>query len=624
MGRTRAQSKPKEGGRGHGIKKAKKVIQESSTVKSKKSLVTMLTKAKAKPEATLLTNGPLAVGDPVEVKESGVVHECRVVQVAEDLVQVHYQGWNARYDTWVRYPGSSRQALRDRTNKVLEEIVPNLALKSKTKLNEASPKTIEMKDVEVKPEIKVKEEKKYVKTNPGLSEYELIRLENIRQREALFAELNLDAAKVEASPRFERTVSAPSRRGLQSEKREKEVLPRRASTRLAGGSVKEIERYNPAPEPEARNDPEIAAKTLGLEEITDSDASSLLSSLVTSKKSAHESQIEFSNLSINPERVAKVVPERIFSVAFHPGDKLVAAAGDKWGKVGLWDCEDVEGATHGVHLFKYHSRPVNCLTWDKTSPSLFSTSYDGTVRRLDAQKQEASLVFHDENFLEEGGWTSFHCQDSPHTLLVSLGNAGAVAQVDTRIGTTAVSTVKLFDRLHAKSISCNPLKPHLLLAGNNKGGCFIFDLRSPQKSSGLMTPYLELEGASRSLSSCQFSTSGTQVVTMSSDDKLRLYDTENITSSNMKPSSQVRHNNQTGRWLTPFRATWHPTRENILLTGSMERPRRMEVWSTDSNHITLTATLMGEEFASVASLVDVHPSGAVVGANSSGRLHLFA
>ena len=253
-------------GRGHGIKKAKKVIQESSTVKSKKSLVTMLMKAKAKPEATLLTNGPLAVGDPVEVKESGVVHECRVVQVAEDLVQVHYQGWNARYDTWVRYPGSSRQALRDRTNKVLEEIVPNLALKSKTKLIEASPKTMEMKDVEVKPEIKVKEEKKYVKTNPGLSEYELIRLENIRQREALFAELNLDAAKVEASPRIERTVSAPSRyvmvlcslcsyyllkcqrnpplpfrRGLQSGKKE-EVLPRRASTILAGGSVKEMER----------------------------------------------------------------------------------------------------------------------------------------------------------------------------------------------------------------------------------------------------------------------------------------------------------------------------------------------------------------------------------------------
>ena len=28
-----------------------------------------------------------------------------------------------------------------------------------------------------------------------------------------------------------------------------------------------------------------------------------------------------------------MVPERIFSVAFHRGEKLVVAAGDKWGKV---------------------------------------------------------------------------------------------------------------------------------------------------------------------------------------------------------------------------------------------------------------------------------------------------
>merc|ERR1712203_556987 len=152
-------------------------------------------------------------------------------------------------------------------------------------------------------------------------------------------------------------------------------------------------------------------------------------------------------------------------------------------------------------------------------------------------------------------------------------------------------------RLHAKSISCHPLKPHLLLTGTNKGGCFIFDVRSSRKSSGLLTPLVELQGASRSLSSCQFSTSGNQVVTISTDDKFRLYNTENITGPAVQPAAQVKHNNQTGRWLTPFRATWHPTREHILLTGSMERPRRMEVWSTDGKHITLAATLMGEEFA---------------------------
>ena len=71
MGRGKAQVKPKGGGSGHGVKKAKKVFQEVSKIKSKRSVVAMLLKAKAKPDATLLTQGHLEVGDPVEVKEAG-------------------------------------------------------------------------------------------------------------------------------------------------------------------------------------------------------------------------------------------------------------------------------------------------------------------------------------------------------------------------------------------------------------------------------------------------------------------------------------------------------------------------------------------------------------------------
>ena len=43
----------------------------------------------------------------------------------------------------------------------------------------------------------------------------------------------------------------------------------------------------------------------------------------------------------------------------------------------------------------------------------------------------------------------------------------------------------------------------------------------------------------RSLSSCQFSPSGSQVVTISTDDKFRLYNTENITGSALQPAAQV-------------------------------------------------------------------------------------
>ena len=65
-------------------------------------------------------------------------------------------------------------------------------------------------------------------------------------------------------------------------------------------------RYNPVPEPEVRRTPEIECKTLALAEVTESDASSLLASLATNEKGSSDST-EFSKLTINPERVAKVI-----------------------------------------------------------------------------------------------------------------------------------------------------------------------------------------------------------------------------------------------------------------------------------------------------------------------------
>jgi len=457
-----------------------------------------------------------------------------------------------------------------------------------------------------------------------LCEYEKIRHENIRQREAMFAELDFEEAKMGVTPEIQRSATGPSKRGLQPVKKEKEVLPRRQSSRLAGGKVPEIERFVPMADPEVPEAPEIPERTLTLEEFGEPECSSLLTSVASSTATLSKSgKQDLAGLTISPEGVAKVVPERIFSIAVHPGhEKVVAAAGDKRGNIGLWDCEDRESASHGVHLLRYHSRPVNCLTWDMAqSHLLISTSYDGTMRQLDVTKQECSLVYHDPAFLDAGGWCSSHCQPDENTFLIS--QQGGVAKVDRRVGTVPVSTFDLFEKILAKSLSCHSNAPHMLMAGTNKGGCFIFDLRSTSKKNKLLDPVTELLGASRSLSSCQFSPNGKQAVTLSYDDKLRLYNTE-APGASLMPCAQVRHNNQTGRWLTPFRASWHPDRENMFATGSMERPRQIELWSSEGGKLAMSARLRGEDFGSVASIVAFHPTrDAIVGGNSSGRLHLF-
>jgi hypothetical protein len=125
-------------------------------------------------------------------------------------------------------------------------------------------------------------------------------------------------------------------------------------------------------------------------------------------------------LSIDKEEwVAKVTPDRIYSVACHPSEsKLICCAGDKKGYVGLWD---VDGGTsssennnsdnknnNGVSLFRVHSRPICCLEW-LNNENMVTASYDGSIRRLNAETGTFEEIFatyddSDTTYLEDLGY----------------------------------------------------------------------------------------------------------------------------------------------------------------------------------------------------------------------------
>ena len=118
------------------------------------------------------------------------------------------------------------------------------------------------------------------------------------------------------------------------------------------------------------------------------------------------------DLSIdNEEWVAKVTPDRIYSVCTHPSEsKLICGAGDKQGYIGLWDVDapSSEDNHNGVHLFRVHSRPICCLEW-ASSDSMISASYDGSVRRLNVETgtfQEIFATYDDSDsyYAEELGY----------------------------------------------------------------------------------------------------------------------------------------------------------------------------------------------------------------------------
>jgi hypothetical protein len=151
----------------------------------------------------------------------------------------------------------------------------------------------------------------------------------------------------------------------------------------------------------------------------------------------------------NQECVAKVVPDRIHSVAFHPSEhKLIAATGDKKGFLGLWDVDasSKNSDTDGVHLFKPHAGAINSLEWNKSGSELLSLSYDGTIRLFDINRQVFTEAFsaYDDSAefkdklgygMDEGSrfYTQYACYDHRNEKCLFLSTStGGVAHIDLR------------------------------------------------------------------------------------------------------------------------------------------------------------------------------------------------
>merc|ERR1711997_1150674 len=521
-----------------------------------------------------------------------------------------------------------------------------------------NPKGLKRKIKEEKENLDVdikNEATSYESDDEEMAEYERKRLQNIADRKNKIDELKITDISLELASEInqqqQKAKSSYSKRGLSAIPKEKEILPPRKSRRLQNIDAdtglqlpeKEPTHYH-IYEPEEHLRPPL--EDLSLEDLCNNNEDCENTSeyfetkvkpfidldtkkKITSNKSIFDNVGTLGNglkkLKITEEQVAKVVPDRIFSLAIHPTEtKLLVAAGGKWGALGFWDVQDNESKSHGVQVIKHHSRPINCMTYDTfDSSKLISTSYDGTCRIFDINEKKSSVIYGIPE--DDASYTTYHAQVDRDCFLVTLGKSGIVGLIDRRVShLKPASNFKVYEKCSPKVVSVNPTKTNLFLTPSNKGNCGIYDMRKGGKSS-LMAPLTELIGHSKAISSAFFSPkTGSKVVTVAYDNKLRLYDTsdENLTAKILKPCKSISHNNQTGRWLTTFKAEWHPKRDDVFFVGSMNQPRQIDVYSDQGDHFPMGDR--GEYLASVCSIVKCHPTqDIVVGGNSSGRVHVF-
>jgi WD repeat-containing protein 76 len=149
-----------------------------------------------------------------------------------------------------------------------------------------------------------------------------------------------------------------------------------------------------------------------------------------------------------------------------------------------------------------------------------------------------------------------------------------------------------------------------------------------------------LDGHSKSINAAYCSPDGEVLVSVSQDNTIKawlkpIFGVESADSSSSQwsktnvPNISVKHDNHTGRWLSTFRPVFDVKQPAVFLTGSMDRPRRIEIFNVTDNHstkpnVSLLKSLEAEYLGSVCSRNCFHPSlDIVVGGNSSGRVHIF-
>eukprot|EP00658_Telonema_sp_P-2_P014759 TRINITY_DN15636_c0_g1_i1.p2 TRINITY_DN15636_c0_g1~~TRINITY_DN15636_c0_g1_i1.p2 ORF type:complete len:113 (-),score=25.17 TRINITY_DN15636_c0_g1_i1:217-555(-) len=98
-----------------------------------------------------------------------------------------------------------------------------------------------------------------------------------------------------------------------------------------------------------------------------------------------------------------------------------------------------------------------------------------------------------------------------------------------------------------------------------------------------------------------------------------------------KAACNVKHDNQTGRYLSVFHARWDPKEDGAFVVGSMCKPRQVEVYNCtwgEGKQKTKCHRIMSlqdsECIASVQSRNCFHPTrDIVISGNASGRVHVF-
>ena len=324
-------------------------------------------------------------------------------------------------------------------------------------------------------------------------------------------------------------------------------------------------------------------------------------------------------LTLREEDVAKCVPKGVTHLDFsHDESMLLVASGDKEGHIGLWRVDkevkteaddENEEDDDGVLYYKAHGNYISHCKWGRGAlrGKLFTSAYDGAVRVLDPE----SGSFQETIYSEEDEFSACDQFSDGNSALV-CDNVGNLHQLDLRVGKFTAKSLSI----HEKKINTVHIDPgnEFRFATSTNNLVSVWDVRKLAKNAKAVYDMPH----SKSSQAAYWCPDGSgALLTTCYDDALRVW---NPDQNAAKPSVTIKHNNQTGRWVLPFRAIWSAAGDGVMC-GSMQR--HVEIFNPKSG-ASLARYDSPDHMTAIASRLACHRTlNYVAAGTASGRVHVY-
>ena len=322
-------------------------------------------------------------------------------------------------------------------------------------------------------------------------------------------------------------------------------------------------------------------------------------------------------LTLRDVDVAKCVPKGVTHLDFSPDESmLLVASGDKEGHIGLWrvdkttsEADEEEDEDDGVLYYKAHGSYISHCKWGRGAlrGKLFTCAYDGAVRVLDPQTGS----FQETVYSEEDEFSACDQFADGNTALV-CDNVGNLHQLDLRVGKFTSPSLSIHEK-KINTVHIDPGNEHRFATSTNQL-VSVWDVRKLKKNAK-STHDLVHRKSSQAAYWCPDGSGA--LLTTCYDDALRVWRPD---LSAAAPTATIKHNNQTGRWVLPFRAVWSAAGDGVLC-GSMTR--QVEIFNPATG-ASLARYASPDHMTAIASRLACHRSlNYVAAGTASGRVHVY-